>query len=92
MRAPGAPIFCGMNVMVDAHWPRDHVGDAVYSYLPHPFWRWLWRTVLRCDFPPSMERGHKIMRDRDPVVYRGRDIYCSPRQFEELQRAIAAQG
>lgn len=91
MRMPGAPIFGGMNVMVDVNWPRDHVADAVYSYLPHRFWLWMWRTILRREFPPSMERGHKIMQDRDPVIYLGRDIICSPRQFEELKRAIAAQ-
>lgn len=89
MLAPGAPIFGGLNLMVDAHWPRDHVGDEVYSFRGHPFWQWLLRMV-GIGYGLSMERGRRIMRDQDMIVA-GRNVYCSPRQFEELKRAIAAQ-
>lgn len=88
MRAPGAPIFGGLNITVDAHWPRDHVADEVYPYRGHAFWQWLFGKMGRSTL--SMERGRPMMRDRDMIVA-GRNVYCSPRQFHELQRAIAAQ-
>lgn len=87
MREPWDTIFGGLNIMVDHKWPRDYVADEVYTYLPHPFWCWLWRVVFRREFSPSMERGGPIFRDRDAIMA-GCNLFCSPRQFEALQRNV----
>lgn len=80
----------GMKVIVERRWPQDCVGHEVYSYLPHRFWRWLHRTVYGRDVPPVMMRWRRIMQDRDPMIYMGHTVICSPRQFQYLKRQFGA--
>lgn len=82
--------YSSLRIQPSDIWPRDYVADAVYSYLPHPFWRWLWRVALRREHPPSMERGYKIFADKPMIKYRN-TIYCSHRQARDLERAILNQ-
>lgn len=67
LRGVQRPTWNGYNITVDAHWPREYVGDEVYSYLGHPFWQWL-RRKTGLGYGLSMERGPKIMRDHDMLV------------------------
>lgn len=80
---PGYPL---LEIRASAYWPREHVGDEVYSYKGHRFWQWFFPTILRRPVPVTMERGRKIMRDRDPVLYQGRYLFCSLQQRREIER------
>lgn len=84
-------MFGGMKILVSDHWPRNHVGHEVYSYYGHPLYQWAYRLVMRRPVPPTMERGRRIIRDEDPVIYMGHTILCSPRQEQQLKAAIARQ-
>lgn len=87
MKAFSVPL--PVRVFPSDFWPREHVGDTVYSYLPHPFWRWVWRTILRREFPLSMERGARIYQDKPMVMDRHTGaVYCSHRQAAEINRAL----
>lgn len=82
--------FGGMKIVASNHWPREYVGDEVYPFRPHRFWRWLSRLILRRDCRSTLERGYPIMRD-GPMLSVGGTIYCSHRQYRELKNAIARQ-
>lgn len=85
------PVPPPVTLWPSDHWPRDYVGDEVYSYRWHPFWQWLARVTRRAA-PLSMERGRPIYHDKPMVMEKqtGR-VYCSHRQYHEVKRAVAAQ-
>lgn len=60
--APLRPTWSGNYFVVPEEFlPRQHIGDAVYPYRGHRFWRWLWACFGR-EFPTTLERGYPLYR------------------------------
>jgi len=77
-------MYGGLKVIIENHWPRECIGHEVYSYPGHPFWQWLRRT-FGVGYGVSMERGRPLMRDKDPMIYMGHTLICSPRHLQQIK-------